>query len=256
MIVMATLDTCNPLVRKLSRAIALDDDDRAMLDVLAAANVRLVPARRDLIREGDTPRFVGLVLSGWASRHKILVDGRRQTVGFLLPGDTCNVNIGLIEEADHSIGAITPLRIAQIPRETIEEVVQRYPRVLQGLNRASLVDASIQREWAVNLGQRSAIERIAHLVCELYLRLDAVDLVRDAACEMPLTQTDVAEATGMTAVHVNRTVQELRARDLIRWRGRGLEMIDLPGLMRVGLFSAGYLHLGRERQAMRARTDG
>lgn len=251
---MATIDTSNVLAHKLSRAVALGDDDRAMLDQMASAYVRTVPARRDLIREGDVPRFVPLVLSGWASRHKILEDGRRQTVGFMLPGDLCDVDTCLLDEVDHAVGAITQLQVAQLPRDMIDEVAARHPRILQALRRATLADAAIQREWIVNLGQRSAIERIAHLLCELYVRLDAVGLVRERTCEMPLTQTDVAEATGMTAVHVNRTIQDLRARDLIRWRGRELEMADLAGLMRVGLFNPTYLHLGRDHEAVRRAT--
>lgn len=245
---MASIDHRPALLRKLARTETLSDGDRAMIETMAATNVRTVPARRDLIREGDRPRFAALILSGWGSRHKILVDGRRQTVGFLLPGDMCDVDVQLLDEADHSLGAVTALTVAQLPRELIGEVAANHPRVMRGLRRATMVDASIAREWAVNLGQRSAIERIAHLLCELYLRLDVVGLVNDGTCEMPLTQTDVAEATGMTPVHVNRTIQDLRARGLVRWRGRELQVVDLPGLMRVGLFSAAYLHMGRAGQ--------
>lgn len=236
----------NPLIRKLEQFTRLSAENRRALDGLSQSSRRSVAARRDLIREGDRPRVINLVLDGWACRYKTLEDGRRQIMAFFLPGDLCDVHVYILQTMDHSIGALTPLSFVEISRETLEQLVDEHPRVGQALWWESLVTASIQREWTVNLGQRSALERMAHLICELYFRARAVGLVKDGGFFCPLTQTDLADATGMTAVHVNRTVQELRARGLLHWKGKHVEIPDLDALCSTALFNDGYLHLGRE----------
>lgn len=221
-------------------------EDRQLLAELSMINVREVDARQNLIEEGDKPNVVNLVLEGWAIRYKILEDGRRQIVAFLIPGDLCDLNIFILKEMDHSIGALSPLRVAQLPRAIFERIYESHPRITQALHWDSLVTAAIQREWTVNLGQRSAIERIAHLFCEIMVRMKAVGLCHDLCCDFPVTQADLAEATGMTAVHVNRTIQELRARNLIVWKGRELKVPDLVALKQAGLFNPNYLHRDRD----------
>lgn len=231
---------------RLQQFVRFSDADKRMLADLSSVNVRSVEARRDLIREGEDPHAVNLVLEGWGIRHKMLEDGRRQIVAFLIPGDLCDLNLFILKQMDHSIGALTPLRVAQLPRALFEKIYDDYPRITQALHWDSLVSAAIQREWTVNLGQRTAIERIAHLICEIVFRLRAVGLCRDLSCDFPVTQMDLADATGMTAVHVNRTIQELRAQGLISWKRRELRVPDLHALQRVGLFNPNYLHLDRE----------
>lgn len=233
------------LTQRLEQFVRFSSEDRKMLADLAAINVRRIAARRDLIREGDDPQFVNLVLDGWAIRHKMLADGRRQIIAFLIPGDLCDLNVFILKEMDHSIGALTPLKVAQLPRSVFDQIYERHPRITQSLHWDSLVTAAIQREWTVNLGQRSALERVAHLICELVVRMQGVGLCRNFTCEIPLTQNDIAEATGMTSVHVNRTVQELRARGLILWKGRELQIPDMAALKEAGLFNPNYLHLAR-----------
>ena len=234
------------LRHKLERYVRLSGEDRSAVSELASQNVRTIRARRDLVREGEKPRFVNLVLDGWATRHKTLEDGRRQIMAFLLPGDLCDLNASILNEMDHSIGALTEVTVAQIPHEAVEEVQKNRPRLAQALNWDMLVQAAIQREWAVNLGQRSAIERISHLICELYARLEAVELCNDGHCHIPLTQTDVSDATGITPVHVNRTLQELRAMGLIEWKGREVDVPDMGALKGLAMFNGNYLHLGHE----------
>ena len=146
----------------------------------------------------------------------------------------------------HSIGALTAVTVAQIPRENIEAVGAKHPRLAQALQWDMLVQAAIQREWAVNLGQRSAIERVAHLLCELFARLDMAGLCNKNMCEIPITQTDLSEACGITAVHVNRTLQELRAQGLIQWKGREVSILDMDGLKRLAMFNDNYLHRHQE----------
>jgi CRP-like cAMP-binding protein len=231
---------------KLEQYVRLSADDRAKLAILAQSNVRHVASRCDIIREGENPAFVHLILDGWATRHKMLEDGRRQIMAFLVPGDICDLNAFLLTQMDHSIGAVTEVAVAQIQRGYFEEVEKEYPRLARALEWDLLVQMATQREWTINLGQRSALERIAHLICELFARLNAVGLCADGCCHIPITQTDVSEATGITPVHVNRILQELRSEKLIEWKGREVHVPDMGALKRVAMFNDNYLHLNKE----------
>lgn len=236
----------SPLIRKLAQFTRLSQDDQAILLDITQAPRRQIAARRDVVREGDRPRAVNLMMEGWACRYKTLEDGRRQIIAFLLPGDLCDLNIFIFRAIDHSIAALTPITLVEISRATLEQITLDRPRITQALWWETLVNSAVQREWTVNLGQRSALERIAHLVCELFFRARAVGLVKNNGFFCPLTQTDLADATGMTAVHVNRTVQELRARGLLHWKGKQVDVVDIDLLCSVALFNRAYLHLDHE----------
>jgi len=212
--------------------------------------VREIGARRDLIREGDKPRSPFVLLEGWACGYKTLPDGRRQIVDFLLPGDLCDLKLHLLTKMDHAISAITNVKIAEIQPEELEQVTARHPRIAHAIWMDEMAKISVQREWTLNIGQRTAYERIAHILCETYLRLDAVGRTKDRQCEFPLTQLDLADATVLTAVHVNRTLQELRRDALIELHSRTLVVCDLDALKRAGLFTSDYLHFDR------ANSDG
>lgn len=224
----------------------LSQDDRALLDRLTRKNIRDVGARRDLVREGDKPRAVNVVLEGWACRYKQLPDGRRQIVSFFIPGDLCDANVFILKEMDHSIGAITKVRYAEIMPDDFEHLMHSSPRVTQALWWHELVVAAVQREWTTNVGQRSAYERIAHLFCELFIKLRQVGLTDGTSCDFPLTQMDLADATGLTSVHVNRTLQELRRGGLIELHGKRLTIPDFKALMNAAMFNPNYLHLNHE----------
>ena len=230
---------------KLEAFTRLSADDKAAL-ARVSRNVRVVEPRRGLVTEGDQPRHVHLVLDGWACRYKQLPDGKRQIVAFFLPGDFCDVNVYILKEMDHSIGAITRLKAAMITPDEMSALTSERPRVTQALWWHELVTAAIQREWTLNLGQRSAYERLAHLLLELYLRLEVVGRADEGCCDFPLTQTDLADATGLTAVHVNRTLQELRKDGLIELERRQLRILDLPRMECASMFNANYLHLDHE----------
>src|SRR5690348_2799904 len=171
---------------KLEAFTKLSDDDRAALARLSRS-VRVVEARRDLICEGDKPRHAHLMLDGWACRYKTLPDGKRQIVSFFVPGDFADVNAHIVKRMDHSIGAITRLRVAMIAPEDIEAIVAERPRITEAFSWHEQLDVSTQREWTLNVGQRSAYERVAHLLVELYLRLRTVGRVTNGACDFPLT---------------------------------------------------------------------
>ncbi len=240
----------NSLGLKLEQFTPLSDEDRRVLED-ATGRTRHVRAREDIIREGEPPRGVNVILSGWACRYKVMEDGRRQTVAFFVPGDLHDVNVFILRQMDHSIGAITPVTYAEIGREAFETIADNHPRIMQAMWWDTLVAVATQREWTLNVGQRSALERIGHLLCELFIRLRAVGLTKGTSCEFPLTQTDIAEATGLTPVHVNRTLQEMRSRGLIVLKARELTIPDLGALKSVSLFNDNYLHLERDR-ALRA----
>src|SRR6476646_265801 len=227
---------------KLEAFTRLSADDREALAKISR-NFRQVDARRDLISEGDKPHHIHLVLDGWACRYKQLPDGKRQIVSLFVPGDFCDVNVYILRQMDHSIGAITRLKVATITPEEMNALTAERPRITQALWWHELVAAAVQREWTLNLGQRSAYERLAHMLLELYLRLEAVGRARDGRCDFPLTQNDLADATGLTSVHVNRTLQELRHDGLIQLERKQLQILDLDRIMDISMFNANYLHL-------------
>jgi len=235
-----------PLAIRLQNYTRLSADDRAALDSVSRASVHEAPPRRDIAREGDDPKVVRLILSGWACRYKGLPDGRRQIVGFFIPGDFCDLNVYILKEMDHTIGAITRVQYAAITPDEMNRLTEKRPRVLQALWWHELVDSAIQREWLLNIGQRSAYERIAHLLVELYLRLRAVGLASNGSCDFPVTQNDLAEATGLTPVHVNRTLQELRRDGLIELAHKHLTIPHLDKLMGAAMFNPNYLHLDHD----------
>jgi CRP-like cAMP-binding protein len=230
------------VIIKLQAYTRLSEVDRDALGELAADKHSSQP-RRDLVREGEKPEHVRLIISGWACSYKDLPDGRRQIVGFFLPGDFCDLNVYILKQMDHSIGAITRVTYALIGPEAIERLTDERPRIARALWWHELVAASIQREWMLNVGQRSAYERLAHLLCELFVRLRSVGLTNGDTCDFPITQTDIADATGLTSVHVNRTLQELRRDGLIELANRQLTIPDLRKLMEAGMFNPNYLHL-------------
>lgn len=236
----------SPLALRLEAFTRLSKGDRAAIERASRKTQREVAARRDLIREGDTPRVVYLVREGWACRYKTLPDGRRQIVGFFIPGDLCDLNVYILKEMDHNIGAITKISVTEIGRDDFERLLTDHPRITQALWWDELVTVAIQREWTLNLGQRTAFERLAHLLCEMFLRLQTVGLTEGDSCQIPLTQVDLADATRLTAVHVNRTLQELRKAGLIELQAKRLRIPDMDALKGAALFNDNYLHLNRE----------
>lgn len=243
------------LIRRLEHFTKLSRDDRGALEGMAASSVRHLARGEDVVREGDEPRHVNLILDGWASRYKTLEDGRRQIAAFLLPGDICDARNFILNHMDHSIGALSALTVAQIPRSAILDLPVTHPRIDRALWWSALVGESIQREWSMSLGQRDAVERVAHLFCETFVRLRAVGLTRGNTCELPVTQSELGEATGLSTVHVNRTLQDLRARSLITLKDRTLAIPDLGALQSTALFDVGYLHLDRPGREFDANDD-
>jgi CRP-like cAMP-binding protein len=232
----------NPLLRKLANFTALSAVEcQAVVD--SCGDVREVAAREDVIAQGDRTGGVKLLLEGFACRYKTLEDGRRQIVAYFVPGDLCDLRVFILKRMDHSIGAIAPSRIATIAPQNILNLLHTYPTLTTALWWSTLVEEAIAREWIVNVGQRNALERTAHLFCELLYRFRAVGLNEGLSCTLPLTQVELAETLGLSPVHVNRTLQELRRQKLITLDSGTLTIQDLHALEELSFFNADYLHL-------------
>ncbi|MDR7039851.1 CRP-like cAMP-binding protein [Methylobacterium sp. BE186] len=239
----------NPLILKLERGAVLSDTDRATLEELCT-RTRDVEARQDLIREGERPEVVHLVMSGLACRYKVLPDGKRQILAFLIPGDFCDLHVAILGLMDHSICTLSRCTMVAISSESIAELTLNHPRITRALWWATLVDEGILREWLTGMGQRSSEAQTAHLFCELLVRLQAVGLAAPNSCYLPLTQNELADALGISDVHMNRTLQQLRADGLIVLSKSILTVPDVARLQAFAHFNPNYLHLlRRSREA-------
>jgi len=231
------------VIRRFNALRPLSEDDTAALEHAILEGLMRAAPGEDLIAEGDPVDSVRVVLSGWLYRHKTLEDGRRQIVNYILPGETCDAHAYLLSTLDHSITAITPVTYAEIKRTRFEKLMSTNRTLAEAFMCETLLNNAIQREWVINLGRRSALERVAHLFCELFERLRPVGLVDGNSCALPVTQMDLADATGLSVVHLNRTIQELRGAGLIVLRDRILTIGDLKALKNAALYAPSYLRV-------------
>jgi CRP-like cAMP-binding protein len=237
------------LIRKLSNYVPLGDaEKRALLQAELA--VKEFDARVDIIRQNQPVEGATLLLEGFACRYKLLPDGRRQIFAYMVPGDMCDPRIFLLDRIDHSIATLSRARVATWPRKSLLGLTALYPRIRRALWWCALVDESISRERLISLGQRTALERLAHLICELFFRLQAVDEVHGNGFDFPVTQAELGDTLGLSAVHVNRTLQDMRRERLVRLAGRRLTVLDLQALCTIAMFSPDYLHLNDMSQRM------
>jgi CRP-like cAMP-binding protein len=241
----------NVLIRKLASISPLSADETECLGGLPLSG-RAFAADQDIVREGDRPSECCLVIEGIVCRYKLTQAGKRQIFSFHLPGDMPDLQSLYLKVMDHSVMTLAPSKLAFIPHESLKKVMHRCPRVADVFWRDTLIDAAVFREWMLGIGRRSAEARIAHLLCEVLVRMRAVGLANEHACELPITQAELADALGLSTVHVNRSLQELRGKGLITLRGNRLTVEDWPGLKEAGEFDPAYLHLdgkGKSRAA-------
>ena len=231
------------LLLRLAVFVPLSADESRALES-SATTVRLFRPHEDLVREGESAPHVGLLVSGFAYRCRVLPDGRRQVVSYLIPGDLCDARQLLVPMATHTVSSLVASNAVMFSRDSLLALMNRYPRIAQALCWLTLLEEQIAREWLVNVGQRTALERLAHLLCEIYARMQAVSLTDGGRCELPLTQVDLADTLALSTVHVNRTLQELRRRGLVSLSGGMLEIHDFDTLQSVAMFSPDYLHPG------------
>lgn len=236
----------HPLVRNLENVAPLTDASKKALAELAMQVVH-VEADREVLREGDRATQCCVVLEGFMINYKVTKKGERQILAYHLPGDIPDLQSLHLAVLDSSLGTVTPCKLGFVPHKDLWEICAREPDVGRACWRWTLIMASIYREWVTNVGQREAPARIGHLLCEIVVRMETMGLAEGRNCPLPLTQTELADATGMSTVHVNRTLQELRNAGIISWKDKTLSILDWGRLKRIGEFDPGYLHL-RERE--------
>jgi CRP-like cAMP-binding protein len=230
------------LLRRLGSIAHLDDDDRIAVDKLPLQLTDL-KADQDIVREGDRPSRSCFLLSGMACWFKMTGEGRRQILSFQISGDFPDMQSIQLARLDSTLTTISPCRVAFVHHEALLEICARRPNVANAFWQMTLIDAAIFRDWVANVGSRQAYGRISHLLCELVTRMGAVGLADEYVCELPVTQTELADATGLSTVHVNRTLQSLRKKKLISWKDNRFEVLDWAGLREAGDFDPTYLHL-------------
>lgn len=207
----------------------------------ALVHERTVVSHMEVSLQGETPKFVHVVHSGLMCRSHMLADGRRQITAVLLPGDICNVEAVLTGKADYSVSALTAGSIGEIPTGSPLEINDLAPDLRQAFWSQTLRDAAILREWMIGLGRRNALERTAHLFCELWTRLQHIGLADVDGYEMKVTQSDLGDILGLSGVHVNRTLQQLRAIGFIHFRNGTLRISNPAELTKLAGFDPSYL---------------
>ena len=231
------------LIRKLSNFGPLSEQEKQVLSGLIV-DTQDVPAREDMVREGDCPKHSCVLLDGFACRYKMTSDGQRQILSFQFPGDISDLYSFVLKVMDHSIGALTDCEIGIIPHAKLQDITANHPHLTRLLWRDTMADSSKFREWMVGIGRRSARSRVAHLLCEMLIRCKAIGLCEGYSYELPVTQSDLADCLGMSLVHINRILQGLRADGLITLAGGTVTIQDWPRLSEVAGFDASYLHFG------------
>lgn len=229
------------LIQKLEQFGPLGEADRATIRALPYAT-RTVRAGQHLVREGSTHDHCCLLIDGYACRHKMTADGGRQIVSFHLRGDIVDLPHLLLARADHNVQAITAATIACIPADRLRAAARGSPAIADALWRDVLIDASIFREWVLNVGRRDARSRIAHLICEFVTRAAAAGLGSPDRFHLPLTQEQIADATGLTPVHVNRMLQSLGQDGMIARKRRDFRILDWRRMREIAGFDDSYLH--------------
>jgi CRP-like cAMP-binding protein len=234
--------TLSPMIDKLQLWRPLDPAEKRAILALPH-KVEEARAHACLVREGEKPSHSCLLLEGFAFRHKVLVDGSRSISAIHMKGDIVDLQNALLGTADHSVETLTRATVAFIPREEMKRIAFEFPSVGLAMWYDTLVDGSIFREWIANIARRDAAARLAHLLCEFGLRLQAIGLGDRQSYQLPMTQEQLADATGLTSVHVNRTLMDLESRGLIARSKKAVTIADWKRMEDAAGFNEAYLHL-------------
>jgi len=238
----------NQLIRKIESIADLSEEEKQAL-LAMPMTLKKLGADEDIVRDGDRPSECCLLVTGFACRYKLTAEGKRQIMSFHIPGDIPDLQSLFLDVMDHSLGTLVPSTVAFISHEVIYALTRRYPGIAAAFWRDTLIDAAVFREWMVGIGRRSAYTRIAHVLCELLVRFRAIGMANDHSAELPVTQAEIGDALGLSTVHVNRVLQEMRGDGLITLRGRTLVANDWEGLQIAGEFDPTYLHLKKKQAA-------
>jgi len=239
------------LIRRLGRRSPLADADLQALEALPHS-LRVFPAGAHFIRDGDRPESCSLLVSGFACRYKITGDGARQILSFHMAGEFVDLQNSLLGVADHGVQALTEAEAVMVPRQALRDLAFSRPAIGRALWTDTLIDAAIFREWVVNVGRRDSRGRVAHLLCELSLRMQAAGLASGHRYELPMTQEQLADAVGLTPVHVNRVLKQLGEEGLISRDKRSIVIEDWRRMRDAGDFNDRYLHEAPVPERLRA----
>ena len=243
------------LIRKLEQFGKLSSNERQVLENLHL-DIQQVDADQDLGRNGQRASQCLLLLTGMVCRYRIMQDGQRQIMSFHFPGDILDLSGLLLNKADHGLGTLMPVEVAPIAHATLHGWIEQHPGLGRRLWQDTLVDAAVFREWVVNVSRRSAYARTAHLLCEIVTRMRAAGSVRGHP-SLPVTAVDLADATGLSVVHINRVLQEFRSRKLVESSGKALDVLDWDGLKQAGGVRSGLpAPTCGARGRMKARAKG
>jgi CRP-like cAMP-binding protein len=231
------------LLKLRARDELTDEEEQAIRDSID--RIDQLAAGEIAIEQGQECRRSTMLLDGLMCRYKDLRDGRRQITELQVAGDFVDLHGFSLKRLDHGIMALTPCRVAYVAHERLTEITERYPHLTRLYWFHTNIDAAIHREWELSLGRRSAAERLAQLFCEMRVRLGVVGLADDAGYELNLTQSVLAECLGLTPIHVNRTLKELRERGAVTFRAGRVTIHDWARLSEIAEFDAGYLYLER-----------
>jgi CRP-like cAMP-binding protein len=232
----------NPLVVVLERRDRLSAEEVRILEGLKDRTV-VVESGADIVAEGEIPDHSSLMLSGWSARVNMLTDGKRQISALHIPGDFIDLHSLLLRPMDHAVTALTDCRVAQVPHTVLREISETLPHLTRMLWMLTTIDAAIFRRGLVASGHLPAVGQIAHLFCDLFVRLSVVGLTKEGAFDLPLDQTDLADAMGLSTVHANRCLQILRRNGVLVWNGGGVTILDWEGLQKLAEFDPSYLNL-------------
>jgi CRP-like cAMP-binding protein len=232
------------LLKMRARSEVSGEEEAVMRSLVAEA--RTIAPKSVLIHSGEYLTKSTLLLDGLMCRYKDLKDGQRQVTELHVAGDFVDLHSFTLKRLDHNIMALTRCRIALVPHERLKRLTENYPHLTRIYWFTTNLDAAIHREWELSLGRRSAMARVAHLFCELQARLRLVGLANEAGFDFPITQIDLAECCGMTAVHVNRVLRDLREQGVAEFRRAKVSITDLPRLRRIAEFDPAYLYLDRQ----------
>lgn len=242
------------MLRKFELRAPLEEADREAFLALPC-RLRVVEPNGYIVREGDRPDRSCVLVSGFAVRHKLTDEGSRQIVSIHVAGDFLDLEGALLNVSDHNIQTLTRCEIGIIPRGALRDLLLSHPRLASAMWVDTLIDGAIFREWVVNIGRRDARGRIAHLLCELARRLEIAGLSRKSGYELPMTQDQIADATGLTPVHVNRVLRQLDGEQLIVRSRRHIAIPDWDRLSAVAGFNETYLHLDQARMSGAATSQ-
>jgi CRP-like cAMP-binding protein len=238
-------DDARWLSLKLGRYDTISSEEAEVIASLPD-RTRQIERGEDMVTEGSRPLFSTLLVDGLCARYSLLEDGKRQISALHVPGDFVDLHSFLIKTMDHSVMALSPCTIVEVPHTSLARVTRDHPHLTRLLWLSTLVDAAIHRKWLVAMGAMNAQARMAHLVCEMYVRLETVGLARELRLEFPLTQSELADTLGLSIVHTNRMLQELRGSGLVKWSGGTVEILDWPQLQKLAMYDATYLSLRKE----------